>query len=51
MNNGWKKSVIKPSDTILRAIEILNNEVLKVVLVVNDSGCLRGTITDGDIRR
>ncbi|PIW60927.1 nucleotidyltransferase family protein [Shewanella sp. CG12_big_fil_rev_8_21_14_0_65_47_15] len=51
MNNGWKKSVIKPNDTILKAIEILNNEVLKVVLVINDFGNLLGTITDGDIRR
>lgn len=51
MNNGWKKSVIKPNDTILQAIEILNNEVLKVVLVIDDVGNLLGTITDGDIRR
>lgn len=33
------------------AIEVLNNEALRIVMVVDDEGRLVGTVTDGDIRR
>jgi len=33
------------------AIEVLNNESLRIVLVVDDEQKLVGTVTDGDIRR
>ena len=40
-----------PSSTILDALDILDKEALRVVLVINDKGCLIGVVTDGDIRR
>ncbi|QSX39728.1 nucleotidyltransferase family protein [Shewanella cyperi] len=51
MDNSWERSLISPQQTILEAIEILNNEVFRLVLVVDESKHLLGTITDGDIRR
>ncbi|MFR2812267.1 MAG: CBS domain-containing protein [Escherichia coli] len=33
------------------ALEIINNEALRVALVVNENNTLLGVITDGDIRR
>ena len=46
-----KKYLIRPNDTILKAIEILNNNKDDLALVINENGALIGTITDGDIRR
>jgi CBS domain-containing protein len=37
--------------TIGQAIANLDQVAVKIVLVVNDSGLLEGTISDGDIRR
>ena len=46
----WRNIILKQSDTIQRAIEVLNAEALQIALVVNDVMQLVGTITDGDIR-
>jgi dTDP-glucose pyrophosphorylase/predicted transcriptional regulator len=48
---NWKKIILKKNDTLARAIEVLNSESLRIVLVSDNSGRLLGTITDGDIRR
>ena len=48
---NWRKITLKQSDTMQKAIEILNEEALQIALVVNDADQLIGTITDGDIRR
>lgn len=37
--------------TILKAMEIINNNDAKIALVVNKSGKLLGSLTDGDVRR
>ncbi|MCV5332129.1 CBS domain-containing protein, partial [Escherichia coli] len=37
--------------TLLDALEIINDEALRVVLVVDESDSLLGVVTDGDIRR
>jgi dTDP-glucose pyrophosphorylase len=47
----WKKIIIKQTNSMRTAIELLNKELSRIVLVVDDNNCLIGTITDGDIRR
>ena len=49
--HDWKKNVLKQSATMQEAIQVLNNESFRIVLVVDDNQKLVGTITDGDIRR
>lgn len=51
MSHEWKNVRLAPSSTILDALDILDKEALRVVLVINDKGCLIGVVTDGDIRR
>lgn len=42
---------VLPENTIRDALEIINNEALRIALVVNESDELLGVITDGDVRR
>lgn len=51
MSQSWKNILIKPASTIRDALEIINTEALRVVLVVDDKDVLLGVVTDGDIRR
>ena len=51
MEYSWEKILIKPESTIHEALEIINNEALRVALVVDDKRKLLGVVTDGDIRR
>ena len=51
MSHSWKKVLIKPSSTVLDALKIIDNEALRIALVVNEKDELLGVITDGDIRR
>jgi dTDP-glucose pyrophosphorylase len=51
MNTKWKKVAIAQNGTILSALKLINDEPLKVVLVVDDNDGLLGVVTDGDIRR
>lgn len=47
----WCRAIL-PSNAILQqAILNLNQNAIKIVLVVNEAGKLEGTISDGDIRR
>ncbi len=45
------KIVLHKNDTVLNALELLDLNALRIVLVVNDQRELIGSITDGDIRR
>ncbi len=47
----WRQAILPLSATIEEVITNLTKISLKIVLVVNDSGELQGTISDGDIRR
>ena len=47
----WKKIILKIDDNMKRAIEVLNEESLRIALVADNRGKLLGTVTDGDIRR
>ncbi|MEZ9057315.1 nucleotidyltransferase family protein [Vibrio pelagius] len=51
MSHCWSNVLIKPDNTIRDALEIINNEALRVVLVVDEEDVLLGVVTDGDIRR
>lgn len=48
---NWKQILIKSNDTLEYAIEVLNQQSLRIVMVVDEYNKLLGTITDGDIRR
>ncbi|WP_339060488.1 nucleotidyltransferase family protein [Tepidibacillus marianensis] len=47
----WRTILIDPSDTIFKAIEIIDKGALQIALVVDQHQKLLGTVTDGDIRR
>jgi len=49
--HDWKKVILRPDDTLEKAIQLLNSELLKIVLVADDQGRLLGTVVDGDVRR
>jgi dTDP-glucose pyrophosphorylase/predicted transcriptional regulator len=49
--HDWKKTILKQTDIMRSAIEVLNNEALRIVIVVDDERRMVGTVTDGDIRR
>jgi dTDP-glucose pyrophosphorylase len=50
-NAVWQRAMLPPSATIGQAITNLDQVAIKIVLIVNASGVLEGTISDGDIRR
>lgn len=47
----WKKVLVKPQDSILKVIELIDNSSMQIALVVDEYNHLLGTVTDGDIRR
>lgn len=49
--NNWKQVLIKPTFSILKAIEIIDTTSLQIALVVDENNRLLGTLTDGDVRR
>jgi dTDP-glucose pyrophosphorylase len=46
-----KSIIINQSGTIKDAIEAINSATLQIALVVDDREVLKGTVTDGDVRR
>ncbi|MBT5400780.1 CBS domain-containing protein [bacterium] len=49
--HNWKNTILKQTETMQAAINVLDEEALKIIMVTDDSEKLIGTITDGDIRR
>lgn len=47
----WQRAMLPVGATIRQAIANLDQVAVKIALVVNASGVLEGTISDGDIRR
>lgn len=47
----FSKNIMRPDSKISEAIELLNNEPLKIIFVLDKAELLVGTVTDGDIRR
>lgn len=50
-DNAWKRVLISPDDTVIFAIEKIDQEGFRVLLVTDNTNRLMGIITDGDIRR
>ncbi|EMJ92106.1 nucleotidyltransferase family protein [Leptospira alstonii] len=48
---NWKNVLINPNLSLQDAINVLDKGALRIVLIVDDSNKLLGTLTDGDIRR
>lgn len=47
----YKKICISPEDSIRKALEILQESAMRLVLVINKENQLVGVVSDGDIRR
>lgn len=47
----WRRAVLPPDATMQDAVRNLNEVAIRIVLVLDESGRLLGTISDGDIRR
>jgi len=47
----WKKALIKPEASLIEVMRTLDDVAMQIVVVVDDEGCLLGTVTDGDVRR
>ena len=48
---SWSEVLIKLTDNLGKAIQVLHDSGLRIALVVDKDNKLRGTLTDGDIRR
>ncbi|MGF6101278.1 nucleotidyltransferase family protein [Enterobacter sp. A4] len=51
MKKKWQKVLISPNESIRSALKIINDEALRIALVIDAEGRLLGVLTDGDIRR
>ncbi|MDH0433379.1 nucleotidyltransferase family protein [Aeromonas caviae] len=51
MRKNWTNVLIAPNKSIREALILINNEALRIALVVDDEKHLLGVLTDGDVRR
>ncbi|MFY8272911.1 nucleotidyltransferase family protein [Pseudoalteromonas sp. SSDWG2] len=51
MSFAWQKILLGPSRPLREALEVINTQASRVVLVVDENQQLKGVVTDGDIRR
>ncbi|MGL6412824.1 nucleotidyltransferase family protein [Aeromonas veronii] len=51
MEKNWKKVVLSPEHSVRDALAVINEQALRVCLVVDQQQHLLGVVTDGDIRR
>mgnify|MGYP000911213457 CR=1 FL=1 len=51
MSHDWKNILVSSEFTLKQVLKVIDNESLKLALVVDSKNMLLGTITDGDIRR
>lgn len=47
----WRDSLISTDSTIIETLKIIDEQALQIALVVDATGRLLGTVTDGDVRR
>lgn len=50
-NEDWRNALVRSDATLQVVVDDLNKTGLQIALVVDESGVLLGTVTDGDIRR
>lgn len=48
---NWQSISVKPSETLLNTMKIIDQSALQFAVVVDEESHLLGTVTDGDIRR
>lgn len=48
---NWRATLLPPTATVQEAIHSLEASSMQIVLAVSETNKLRGTLTDGDIRR
>lgn len=51
MHSGQKNAVVSDNSSLRKAIVEMSSKGLSMVTIVNSDGCLKGIITDGDLRR
>jgi dTDP-glucose pyrophosphorylase len=51
VNKYWKKVAISADTAIRKALQVIDDNAIRVALIVNDSFELLGVVSDGDIRR
>jgi len=51
MNARWRKAVLTPDQTMEDALKAINAGGLRIAFVVDSSGKILGTVSDGDTRR
>jgi len=51
MHRPWEPLSLSPGDSVRAAVRTIDAGRLGLALVVDASGCLVGTVTDGDVRR
>ncbi len=49
--HDWQKIILSKTDTMKTAVKALEEESLRIVMIVDSNRRLIGTVTDGDIRR
>lgn len=47
----WRSTLVSPGARLEEAVAAIENSHLRIAIVVNESGKLIGTLTDGDVRR
>lgn len=47
----WREAILPADTSIGEAIRNLNQVAIKIILITDENGVLKGTISDGDIRR
>lgn len=48
---NWKKIVVRPTNSILEVLRIIDEGAIQIALVADTEQRLIGTVTDGDVRR
>lgn len=48
---NWQNVVVNTNSPLEHAIQVMESGALRIVLVVDDANKLKGTVTDGDLRR
>jgi dTDP-glucose pyrophosphorylase len=51
VNKSWKKVAISSETSIRDALQVIDENAIRIALVINDSFELLGVVSDGDIRR
>ena len=50
-DNNWKKDTVDLNEPLINAMKLINQGGVGMAIVIDSNEKLKGTITDGDIRR